>query len=137
MMSAAELESFILKKNAGRDAWDGDVSGKTVADVDVTVLSDYIDRANRAGRIDFPYTNNDEVLNKLGVIEGGKLKNAADATIEMIPSLSSAVVFLNSSFSLSFPIFIGYSNSVIVVILAVFAPVFARPCELVSSRPPG
>jgi ATP-dependent DNA helicase RecG len=78
-MSAAELENFILKKNAVRDAWDSDISAKTTSDVVETVLSDYIDRANRAGRIDFPYTNNDEVLNRLGVTENGKLKNAADA----------------------------------------------------------
>jgi ATP-dependent DNA helicase RecG len=78
-MSAAELENFILKKNAGRDAWDSDISDKTTRYVSETVLRDYIDRANRAGRIDFPYTNNDEVLNRLGVTENGKLKNAADA----------------------------------------------------------
>ncbi|MDR0999295.1 MAG: putative DNA binding domain-containing protein [Clostridiales bacterium] len=77
-MSAAELESYILKKNAGRDAWDSDISRKTVADVDNAILSDYIDRANRAGRIDFAYTDNAEVLHKLGVIEDGNLKNAAD-----------------------------------------------------------
>jgi ATP-dependent DNA helicase RecG len=77
-MSAAELKSYILKQTVGRNAWDSDVSDKTAADVDETVLSDYIDRANRAGRIDFAYTNNDEVLSRLGVTEKGKLKNAAD-----------------------------------------------------------
>jgi ATP-dependent DNA helicase RecG len=77
-MSAAELESYILKKNVGRDTWDGDISHKTIADVEEAVLRNYIDRANRAGRIDFSYTSNAEVLNKLSVTEDGKLKNAAD-----------------------------------------------------------
>jgi ATP-dependent DNA helicase RecG len=86
-MSAAELESFILKKNAGRYTWDGDVSRKTVADVDEIVLRNYIDRANRAGRIDFAYTNNTEVLNKLSVTEDGKIKNAADVLFCGSPSL--------------------------------------------------
>ncbi|MDR1537342.1 MAG: putative DNA binding domain-containing protein [Clostridiales bacterium] len=72
-MSAAELESY-----AGRDVWDGEVSDKTIADVDETVLRDFIDRANRAGRIDFPFTNNEQVLNRLAVTEGGRLKNAAN-----------------------------------------------------------
>lgn len=33
-MSAAELEKFILKKNAGRDIWDSEPSNKTVSNVD-------------------------------------------------------------------------------------------------------
>jgi ATP-dependent DNA helicase RecG len=77
-MSAAELESYIRKKIAWRDAWDGELSNKTTADIDEAVLRDYIARANRAGRIDFPYTNNEEVLNRLSVTQDGKLKNAAD-----------------------------------------------------------
>jgi ATP-dependent DNA helicase RecG len=77
-MSAAELESYILKKNAWRGAWDSDISDKTVADVDETVLRDYIDRGNRAGRIDFSYTNNAEVLNRLGATKDDRLKNATD-----------------------------------------------------------
>jgi len=31
------------------------LSDKTIADVDDDVLEDYLDRANRAGRIDFTY----------------------------------------------------------------------------------
>jgi len=77
-MSAAELESFILKKNEGRGTWDSELSDKTAADVDEAVLRDYIDRANRAGRIDFPYTNNEEVLNRLSLTQDGSLINAAD-----------------------------------------------------------
>jgi ATP-dependent DNA helicase RecG len=77
-MSAAELESYILKKNEGCGAWDSDISDKTAADVDAIVLKNFIDRANRIGRIDFPYTSNDEVLNKLAVTDGDRLKNSAD-----------------------------------------------------------
>jgi ATP-dependent DNA helicase RecG len=77
-MSAAELESYILKKNEGHGFWDGSVSEKTVSDVDEAVLRDYIDRGNRAGRVDFPYTNNAEVLNRLSATVDNKLKNAAD-----------------------------------------------------------
>jgi ATP-dependent DNA helicase RecG len=46
-------------------------------DVDEAVLRDYIDRANRAGRIGFSYTTKSDVLNKLEMVEDGKLKNAA------------------------------------------------------------
>jgi hypothetical protein len=71
-MSAAELKSCIIKKNEGRKARDGAVSVKTVADVDETVLRSYKDRANRTGRIDLPYSNNEEALNRLGATEGGR-----------------------------------------------------------------
>ena len=79
LLSAAELESLFLKKNASRDLWDEELSGKTAADVSEDILREYIERANRAGRIDFTYTTRDEVLNRLAVTTDGKLKNAADA----------------------------------------------------------
>ena len=79
LLSAAELKSLFLRKNASRDLWDEELSGKTAADVSEDILREYIERANRAGRIDFTYTTRDEVLNRLAVTTDGKLKNAADA----------------------------------------------------------
>jgi len=78
ILSPAELESYINKKNEWRGVWDGSLSDKTIDHVDEDVLKDYLDRANRAGRIDFTYTKKEEVLNKLGLTDGNKLKNAAD-----------------------------------------------------------
>ena len=78
VLSPTELENFIIKKNEWRGVWDSSLSDKTIDDVDDDVLRNYLDRANRAGRIDFPYTNKKEVLHKLGLIDGNKLKNAAD-----------------------------------------------------------
>ena len=78
VLSPAELENFINRKNEWSGVWDSSLSEKTIDDVDDDVLRDYLDRANRAGRIDFTYTEKREVLNKLGVIDGDKLKNAAD-----------------------------------------------------------
>ncbi|MDR0751881.1 MAG: putative DNA binding domain-containing protein [Christensenellaceae bacterium] len=77
VLSSAELKDFILKKNAWRIVWDSELSDKTISDVDDAVIKDYIERANSVGRIDFAYTTKEEVLNKLGLIENGKLKNAA------------------------------------------------------------
>ncbi|MDR1604169.1 MAG: hypothetical protein LBS10_05185 [Gracilibacteraceae bacterium] len=75
----AELEGFYLRRNIGRDIWDGELSRKTVDDVDETVLKDYLDQANRAGRIGFFYTTREDVLNRLNMVVDGKLKNAAYA----------------------------------------------------------
>jgi len=82
VLSPSELESFINKKNEWRGVWDGSLSDKTVDDVDDDVLRDYLDRANRAGRIDFTYTTKEEVLHKLELADGGRLKNAADVLYE-------------------------------------------------------
>ena len=78
VLSPAELENFINKKNEWRGVWDGSLSDKTIDDVDDDVLRNYLDRANRAGRIDFTYTNKKEVLHKLGATDNDGLKNAAD-----------------------------------------------------------
>ena len=78
-MTSAELEAFILKKNANRDLWDSAISDNTAGDISESVLKEYLDRANQAGRIDFKYTSKEEVLRRLDVISEGKLKNAANA----------------------------------------------------------
>jgi ATP-dependent DNA helicase RecG len=101
-MSAAELESYILKKHEGRGAWDGAVSDRFVADVDETVLRDYIDRANRAGRIDFPYTNNEEVLNRLAATQDGQLKNGADVLFVGSPMLEVQMAIFAGTERLTF-----------------------------------
>jgi len=65
VLSPAELENFVSKKNEWRGVWGSSLSDKTVDDVDGDVLRNYADRANRAGRIDFTYANKEEVLHKL------------------------------------------------------------------------
>ena len=78
VLSPAELENFINKKNELRGTWDSGISDKTIADVDDEVLKSYLERGNRVGRIDFSYTTKKDVLHKLGLTDGDKLKNAAD-----------------------------------------------------------
>jgi len=78
-MSPEEVEKYIIRKNAGRDLWDSEISNKTINDVDEKVLRDYIERANLAKRIDFTYTTKEDVLHKLELTDGEKLNNAAFA----------------------------------------------------------
>ena len=78
VLSPAELESFINKKNEWRGTWDSGSSDKTIADINDDVLQNYLERGNRVGRIDFTYTTKEDVLHKLGLTDGEKLKNAAD-----------------------------------------------------------
>jgi ATP-dependent DNA helicase RecG len=53
------------------------ISDKTAADIDEVVLKDYLERANLAGRIDFPYTSKEDALRRLGLLKNGMLTNAA------------------------------------------------------------
>jgi ATP-dependent DNA helicase RecG len=84
-MSAAELEKFILQKNAGRDSWDSELSDKTIDDMDEEVLKEYLAKAREAGRIDFVYTDRETVLKKLDVMHGKAVTNAACAMFAGIP----------------------------------------------------
>jgi ATP-dependent DNA helicase RecG len=78
VMSPQELESCILKKNAYTNRWDSEASDKTLADVDGDVLADYINRANEVGRIEYSYTDKPDILNRLKLLKGGNITNAAN-----------------------------------------------------------
>jgi len=77
VMSPPELESYILKKNANKTAWDSEASDKTVDDVDEKILMDYIAKANAAGRISYGYTDKYDILTRLDLLNGDKITNAA------------------------------------------------------------
>jgi len=77
VMSPAELEDFILRKNARIDTWDSGVSDKFINDIEEVVLKDYIERANHAGRINFTYTSKADTLTRLGMLKNEALINAA------------------------------------------------------------
>jgi len=102
VMSAAELEAFFLKKNAGRDAWDSEPSDKTVDDVDEDVLREFVERANEAGRIDFAYTDRKGVLNKLGAVKGDAISNAACALFVGFPLLEVQMAIFATKEKLTF-----------------------------------
>ncbi|MDR2711626.1 MAG: putative DNA binding domain-containing protein, partial [Clostridiales bacterium] len=102
VMSLAELEDFILKKNAGRGAWDNDLSNKTIADVNEDALREYLDRANQADRIDFTYTSKEDVLRRLDLIGDGKLKNAANALFVGWPLLEVQMAIFAGTERLTF-----------------------------------
>jgi ATP-dependent DNA helicase RecG len=112
VLSPAELENFINKKNEWRGVWDSGLSNKTIADVDDDVLRDYLDRANRAGRIDFKYSTKEDVLHKLEVTDGGRLKNAADVLFVGSRMLEVQMAIFAGTEKLTFNDIKRYSGSV-------------------------
>ena len=112
VLSPSELENFINKKNEYRGVWNSGLSDKTIADVEEDVLKDYIERANRAGRIDFTYSNKEDVLHKLGATDGDKLKNAADVLFVGSRMLEVQMAIFAGTERLTFNDIKRYSGSV-------------------------
>jgi len=117
-MSPAELEDYILRKNARRDIWDNDMSDKTETDVYDVVLKEYLERANQADRIDFTYTNKEDVLRKLDLTKNGKLKNAANALFIGWPLLEIQMAIFAGTERLTFNDIQRENGSVINLIIA-------------------
>jgi ATP-dependent DNA helicase RecG len=101
-MSATELERFILKKNAGRDAWDSEPSNKIIDDVNEGLLKEYLEQANRAGRIDFAYSSAKEALVKLGITDGQVVSNAGCAMFIGFPLLEVQMAVFATKQKLTF-----------------------------------
>ena len=101
-MSSAELEDYILRKNANRDAWDSNLSDKTSDVIRASVLKDYLKRANQAGRIGFTYTNKENVLNRLDMVKDGKLRNAAAVLFSGAPHLDIQMAVFATAERLTF-----------------------------------
>jgi ATP-dependent DNA helicase RecG len=102
VLSSAELQNYILKKNAGRNTWDSELSSKTAIDVNDDALKEYLERANRAERINFTYTTKEDVLNKLGLLKDGKIKNAAYALFVGSPMLEVQMAIFAGTERLTF-----------------------------------
>ena len=75
-LSISEMRKIFLKTENESGSWDSRISNKTIEDVNEEILKDYIERANKAKRIPFKYTNKEDVLNKLGLLRDNKLLNA-------------------------------------------------------------
>jgi len=85
VMSPAELEDYILRKNARTDTWDRADSGKNPDDINESIIKDYHERANQTGRIDFSYKSKKDTLARLGMLNNKSLTNAAAVFFSSMP----------------------------------------------------
>jgi len=75
-LSVQEMEDQFIVKN--KFLWEEEISTKKLKDVNVRTLKEYMRKANEAKRINFKYTNVKATLNKLWLLQGSKLKKAAE-----------------------------------------------------------
>ncbi len=75
-LSVQEIKNRIL--NNKRLFWETEPSKKSIGDVDEKTLIDFMSRAKSAQRIDFDFDNVKTTLNKLHLLKGDYLTNAAE-----------------------------------------------------------
>lgn len=80
-LSAKELENLILAKNRASLRWDNEVCAITPDDLDTDKLKRFVERA------ELPWDTSANALEKLELIQGGKLLNAAPLFFAKIPPM--------------------------------------------------
>ncbi len=76
-LSAKEIRKLILKDENDIGKWENKVSDYTVEDIDEELLKEFIEKGRKAKRINFPYTNKEEILKKLNLVnKNNQLLNA-------------------------------------------------------------
>ena len=71
-----ELLKIINRSDTSNALWEKMESDETIDDIDEDLLRDYVEKANKCGRISEEYTNAKTVLKKLGLLADNNLNNA-------------------------------------------------------------
>lgn len=76
-ISQKELKKLILKNEERNNKWEEKPSNITINEIDEETLRNFIQKGNEKGRISFKYTDKEEILKRLKLVdEQGKIKNA-------------------------------------------------------------
>jgi len=89
-LSMKEIRKIILKDEDDIGKWESKASNCDIQDIDEKLLRDFIEKGRKAKRINFPYTNKEEILKKISLVNrNNELLNAGyilfnkDAKLEM------------------------------------------------------
>ncbi|MCK5774396.1 MAG: putative DNA binding domain-containing protein [Thermoplasmata archaeon] len=78
ILSPKEIERIILDKNSNRNYWDYQRSSSTKEMIDEDELNRFLENAKQAGRLETKKDNKIAILDKLGLLDGDKLRNAGE-----------------------------------------------------------
>jgi len=101
-MSPVELESFIIRKLEQVSNWDSSPARINIAEIDAAELEKYIGRANAAGRLNYSYTEPEDILGRLKLIENGSLTNAAEVMFSKDPNIEIQMAIFATEEKLTF-----------------------------------
>lgn len=89
-LSMKEIRKIILRDGDEIGKWESKVSDYTIDDIDEELLKEFIEKGRKAKRINFPYTNKEEILKKLSLVNknnellnAGYILFAKEAKLEM------------------------------------------------------
>ena len=89
-LSMKEIRKIILKDENEIGKWESKVSDYIIDDIDEELLKEFIEKGRKAKRINFPYTNKEEILRKLSLVNknnellnAGYILFAKEAKLEM------------------------------------------------------
>ncbi len=83
---------FILKAEEKNNKWEEKPSDITLEDIDEETLKKFIKKGKKKGRISYDYTNKQEILTRLGLIDkNGNIKNAGYVLFAKSPRIKLRV----------------------------------------------
>jgi ATP-dependent DNA helicase RecG len=101
-MSPEQIEEYFRRKISEKSDWDVSASNINTGEIDDAKLKAYINRANDVGRIDYDYTDKEDILKRLNLITDGKPCNAAGVVFGKYPSLEIQMAIFASKEKLTF-----------------------------------
>jgi ATP-dependent DNA helicase RecG len=78
-LTPAQIETFPKREPGPLPAWDSEDSDQGLEDINTNFLRSFMKRAHESGRLDYKFTDRADSLRRLGLLEGGRLANAAIA----------------------------------------------------------
>lgn len=83
-----ELKKMILQTERKNNKWEELPSNITIDDIDEETLKKFIEKGNKKGRINYEYTNKEDILRRLNLIDNnGKIKNAGNILFGKNPNV--------------------------------------------------
>ena len=87
-ISQNELRKMIIETERKNDKWEEKPSDISIDDIDEETLIKFIEKGNKKGRINYEYTNKEDILKRLNLIDkNGKIKNAGNVLFGKNPDV--------------------------------------------------
>lgn len=97
-----ELLNTIYHSDSSNAVWEKIETSETEDDIDEDLLKEFVEKANKCGRINEKYSNKTEVLNKLGLMTNNHINNAGRVLFSKNKPLTLKLAVFASDEKLSF-----------------------------------